>query len=261
MLLFKTEEMIKRKTIAQIGLYIGKNILVAAASVKEKRRAVELQTIDYQTNEAQQAFNQLYRHFSNISKKVVIAFSSEKMHLKEVRLDNSLSFEEVYQHSRQQASNWFGQSPGGWRVDTEWMFWLPEIKQQKAWRIFAAPALQINHFSKFLRKSGFSLLAVEIEITALARSLQFLEHYQPNQPHAGIWLQHDTLIFFVELKKQVIYSKKYPLSTQIKPIITTALQTYENSFPQFNICFNFYFGEKFILPADKIALGLGAYGD
>lgn len=220
----------------RIGLEFSEKKLQLAVVAKQKEgwQLLETFAIDLTLNNKQQVLQEARRSIARSIRHTIISVPYHQVMMKEIRVDNTLNSQEIYQHLQQQATSLLGKSANHWYLDFEPQVFSTQITQQACFRVVAAPRENILAAVQYCRELGFYVHTVTVDVLALAHITPTLQNYRSDQVQAMVWLRSYELLFMVTLSGQLIFSKTttYQTRQSIPETLTALIHFFNGLYPQ-----------------------------
>lgn len=221
----------------RVGIEINEKKLQLAVVARQKTewRLIEALTIPVTSNNMAQTLKQVHREIAGSTFRVVASLPYNQILMKEIRVDSSLSDQEVYEYLQQQSTTLFGQPSNHWFLDFEPSLFSKKNPQQTIFRVVATPRENMTHWIKIADESGFRISAIDVDVLALARLTPTFEHYQPDQPQALLWIKETELLLIISQAGHLIYSKRttYSPAHSIAQVLPPLIQFFNGLYPQY----------------------------
>lgn len=212
----------------RLGVEISADSLRLAVIAKHSAywHVLETAELTLAGGDIQQNLRTLLKNIAPGIKQIILGLPHQRVLIKEVFIDSSLSYTEVYQYLQQQALPLFGKLAEHWVIDCE--------AQAHSFRAAAAEREYVLNWVRLFRRLKKQVLAVDVDILALARLTPSLQGYQPERTQILLWLKPDELVFVAVKAGKLIYTKSagYCANINLTETVPTLLQFFSRLYPE-----------------------------
>lgn len=212
----------------RIGIEVAQQSLRLAVVMRQQTgwRVLETAELRLDGGDMLKNLRTLLKNIAPGIRQIVLGLPQQRVLLKEIFLDSSLTRAEVYQYLQQQALVLFGKPANYWIMDCE--------AHENSFRAAATEREYVMNWLHIFRQLGMQVLAVDIDAPALARLATSFAEYQPNQAQILLWLQADELKLIAVKEGGLIYVKSatYDSATTLTETISPLLHFFNGLYPQ-----------------------------
>jgi Tfp pilus assembly PilM family ATPase len=211
----------------QIGIEVALQSLRLAVVMHQQAvwRVVDTAELRLDGGDVQKNLRTVLKNIAPRIRQIILGLPQQRVLMKEIFIDSSLTRTEVYQYLQQQALALFGKPANHWIMDCE--------AHENGFRAAAAEREYVSNWLHIFRQLGMRVLAVDIDVLALARLTPTLADYQPDHTQALLWLRADELKFIAVKEGRLIYVKSaaYDPATVFTETVPPLLQFFNGLYP------------------------------